>query len=188
MAALESGARGRFERRFGFCRLGIDEIATHCAQDRMTAMEFFVRSRNRFSGAVEAGHAHRNGPGVEKGVHRGRQPWRLCSRLGYLGASDREQRVDVSERVVFPTDYHLFPSVGCRADANQRFVIYCSSRPSRMGFCYDDCQGQDFEHRSVVDFSREIGVFRRPVQKSPDSDCTEPPWMARREVAGVYVR
>jgi hypothetical protein len=113
----------RFGRRFGFCRLGIDEIATHRAEDCMTAMAFFVRSRKWFPGTAGAGNAHRNGPSVEKGAHRGRQPWRLLLPAGVFGASDREQKSRRFRTRRVPINYHLFPSVGCRADANQRFVI-----------------------------------------------------------------
>jgi hypothetical protein len=104
-----------------------------------------------------------------------------------LGASDREQRVDVSERAEFPANA-ICSRLSGAGQTNQGSVIIVSSRHSRMGFFHDNCQGQDLEHRSVVGFSREIGVFRRPFQKGSDRDRTEQPRMARREVAWVHTR
>jgi hypothetical protein len=104
-----------------------------------------------------------------------------------LGASDREQRVDVSERAEFPANA-ICSRLSGAGQTNQGSVIIVSSRHSRMGFFHDNCQGQDFEHRSVVGFSREIGVFRRPFQKGSDRDRTEQPRMARREVAWLHTR
>ena len=132
-------------------------------------------------------HAVGTAPALKRGHAGAASLGGFCSRLGIGGFLTGSKRVDVSERAEFLALANC-SRLSAAGQTNQGSVVIVSSRHSRMGFFHDNCQGQDFEHRPVVGFSREIGVFRRPFQKGSDRDRTEQPRMARREVARVHPR